>query len=534
MREEAASVGSSRASASAAGSRPTAWASCRSCCSAASRARRSGSRATPACSSRCCRSSSRAVGFDQESRYHDLTVDEHTFAVVQATADARLPAARAAGGALPRPRQAARRAGAATTGGCTSTRGPATATTRDVGAELADAALRRLRYPNRAARARGADRPLPHVQHRQGATRCARAGCWRATARGSRSTCSTTRRPTCCGKGDEGPRDVHELERLQRFRAVVEQERASPHRLSDLAVDGTDLIELGYQPGPELGAHARRRCSTAVVDDPALNRARHAARAREGAAAVVIRWDAPGPYVVAFTTRVGGVSEGPFDSLNLGGRRDDPARVAENRRRACDALGLDASRLAVNRQRHTPTVHRARRRVDADEPGDGLWTRRARSCRCSRSRPTACRSRSRAADGGAPALAVLHAGWRGLAEGVVEAGVRALGGGPRRAVVGPAVGPCCYEVGPGGVGAVRRRPDDATGSSTCGRRPSGRCGARASRSRARRPLHALQSGALLLAPPHRAGARRPGRARCCRRLSSASGTSASAPRSARA
>jgi copper oxidase (laccase) domain-containing protein len=47
-----------------------------------------------------------------------------------------------------------------------------------------------------------------------------------------------------------------------------------------------------------------------------------------------------------------------------------------------------------------------------------------------------------------PALAILHAGWRGLAEGVVEEGVRALGGGPAAAVVGPAIGPCCYEVGP--------------------------------------------------------------------------------------
>jgi copper oxidase (laccase) domain-containing protein len=45
------------------------------------------------------------------------------------------------------------------------------------------------------------------------------------------------------------------------------------------------------------------------------------------------------------------------------------------------------------------------------------------------------------------ALAVLHAGWRGLAEGVVEQGVRALGDGPTAAIVGPAIGPCCYEVG---------------------------------------------------------------------------------------
>jgi YfiH family protein len=158
----------------------------------------------------------------------------------------------------------------------------------------------------------------------------------------------------------------------------------------------------------------------------------------------VIRWDAPG-YVVAFTTRVGGVSEGPFDSLNLGGRRDDPACVAENRRRACEALGLDASRLSVNRQRHTPTVHRALA-GRTDEPGDGLWTDEpgvpllALTADCL---PIVVVR----ANGGVPAVAVLHAGWRGLAEGVVDAGVRALGNGPTRAVVGPAVGPCCYEVG---------------------------------------------------------------------------------------
>jgi copper oxidase (laccase) domain-containing protein len=48
---------------------------------------------------------------------------------------------------------------------------------------------------------------------------------------------------------------------------------------------------------------------------------------------------------------------------------------------------------------------------------------------------------------GRRALAVLHAGWRGLAEGVVAAGAAALGDGPKAAVVGPAIGPCCYDVG---------------------------------------------------------------------------------------
>ena len=99
----------------------------------------------------------------------------------------------------------------------------------------------------------------------------ARAGCWRATATGSRSTCSTTRRPTCAARADDGPRDVRQLERLRRFRAVVEHERSSPHRLSDLAVDGTDLIELGYRPGRSSAARSRALLD-AVVDDPALNR----------------------------------------------------------------------------------------------------------------------------------------------------------------------------------------------------------------------------------------------------------------------
>ena len=53
-----------------------------------------------------------------------------------------------------------------------------------------------------------------------------------------------------------------------------------------------------------------------------------------------------------------------------------------------------------------------------------------------------------AATNGRPAVAAVHAGWRGLAEGVLDAAVAALGGGPLSAVVGPAVGPCCYEVGP--------------------------------------------------------------------------------------
>jgi YfiH family protein len=159
----------------------------------------------------------------------------------------------------------------------------------------------------------------------------------------------------------------------------------------------------------------------------------------------VIRWDVPGPYEVVFTTRTGGVSEGPYTSLNLGRKTgDDVERVDENRRLACAEIGADADRLALNYQIHSATVHRARPGARG-EKGDGLWTDEpdlpvlAMSADCL---PLALARTSV----GAPAVAVLHAGWRGLLGGVVESGVAALGGGSLAAAVGPAIGPCCYEV----------------------------------------------------------------------------------------
>lgn len=163
----------------------------------------------------------------------------------------------------------------------------------------------------------------------------------------------------------------------------------------------------------------------------------------------MIIWDEPG-YVVAFTTRIGGISEPPFDSLNLTrGTGDDPERVEENRRLACESIGLAHDTLAFNRQVHSPTVHRAHA-GKRGEPGDGLWTDEpglpllAMSADCL---PIAIVRTT-----GPPAIAVLHAGWRGLSEGVVSEGVKALSVESTQssfaAVVGPAIGPCCYEVGP--------------------------------------------------------------------------------------
>jgi len=158
----------------------------------------------------------------------------------------------------------------------------------------------------------------------------------------------------------------------------------------------------------------------------------------------MIRWEEPG-YVVAFTTRVGGVSSGVYESLNLtGGTGDQLTLVDENRRIACLALGLEPERLTFNRQVHSQAVHRAQpgRR---GEPGDGLWSDEpgqpmlAMSADCL---PIAIARRD-----GPRALAVLHAGWRGLSAGIVGAGVAALGEGTKAAMIGPAIGPCCYEVG---------------------------------------------------------------------------------------
>ncbi len=159
----------------------------------------------------------------------------------------------------------------------------------------------------------------------------------------------------------------------------------------------------------------------------------------------MIRWQLDGPYQVAFTTREGGVSKGPFAALNLGSRHDEPARVAANRRLACEQLALDASRLALTRQRHTARAVKARPGVHSDT-ADALWTDEpgvpmlALAADCV---PIAIASTS-----GRPALAVVHAGWRGLAGGVVGAAAATLTASSMAAVVGPSIGPCCYEVGP--------------------------------------------------------------------------------------
>jgi polyphenol oxidase len=161
---------------------------------------------------------------------------------------------------------------------------------------------------------------------------------------------------------------------------------------------------------------------------------------------VIFRWEAPGPYRVAFSTREGGVSGGAYASLNLGLlTKDEPVNVEENRRRLCTEVDADPERLSLNRQVHGTTVRRASA-GDRHERADGLWTDEpgvpmlAMTADCL---PVAIAR----TNGDKPALAIVHVGWRGLADGVIASGVQALGGRVA-AAIGPAIGPCCYEVGP--------------------------------------------------------------------------------------
>jgi YfiH family protein len=172
----------------------------------------------------------------------------------------------------------------------------------------------------------------------------------------------------------------------------------------------------------------------------------------------VIRWEIDG-YEVVFTTRVGGVSEGPYSSLNLGRKSgDEVERVDENRRIVCEAIGADVSGLALNYQVHSARVLRASRAM-RDERADGLWTDEpglpilAMSADCL---PIAL---ARALPG-RPAAAVLHAGWRGLLEGIVAAGAHTLGARTLAAMIGPGIGPCCYEVGEEVAAPFRQRFGD--------------------------------------------------------------------------
>jgi len=169
----------------------------------------------------------------------------------------------------------------------------------------------------------------------------------------------------------------------------------------------------------------------------------------------VLHWrGAPAGVSVAFTSRRGGASLGPYSSLNLGAlTADDADRVAENRRRAVSAAGGDPAAATMAWQVHGREVREVTEEPAGGrflEPGAEPFPRSDGLVTSLRGRPMMLLTADcipvaiARTDGGR--LAVLHAGWRGLEAGIVEAGAEAVGGQIVGAV-GPGAGPCCYEVG---------------------------------------------------------------------------------------
>ena len=188
------------------------------------------------------------LGFEQNSKRQYLPLDEHIFAVVQAAADANVPLAVRLGALLHdlgKPQSNGKHA--------------------ERGAVLASGVLRRLRYPTRL---------------RAYVTRLVRAHSFPLE-----DIDDLFARRFLREHGDElafdliahKEADIHgkqvskaELDAVATLRGLLEQERVQPHRLTDLAVDGADLIALGYEESPVIGK-ALETLLDAVVEDPALN-----------------------------------------------------------------------------------------------------------------------------------------------------------------------------------------------------------------------------------------------------------------------
>lgn len=154
-------------------------------------------------------------------------------------------------------------------------------------------------------------------------------------------------------------------------------------------------------------------------------------------------WPAPANVRACVTTRAGGVSLEPFDSFNLGDHvGDDPVAVAENRRRLTAELGCQPAWLS---QVHGIDV------VEADpsvvSTADASWSA-TRGIACTIM--TADCLPALFCDRAGTRVGAAHAGWRGLAGGVLEATVDAMGLAPVELLVwlGPSIGPQAFEVGP--------------------------------------------------------------------------------------
>jgi YfiH family protein len=154
---------------------------------------------------------------------------------------------------------------------------------------------------------------------------------------------------------------------------------------------------------------------------------------------------------VGFGSRVGGVSEAPYDTLNIGVLTDDSdAAVVENRRRLAGAVGVEPGNVPIGLQVHKAdiAVHEAPQEPSPfAEPGNALEEVDGHVVRHPGLAPLVltadCLPVALAGPGG---VAMLHCGWRGLVAGIIARGAAVVEA--NSAAIGPGIGPCCYEVGP--------------------------------------------------------------------------------------
>jgi purine-nucleoside/S-methyl-5'-thioadenosine phosphorylase / adenosine deaminase len=172
--------------------------------------------------------------------------------------------------------------------------------------------------------------------------------------------------------------------------------------------------------------------------------------------------------VHAIFTRHGGVSRPPYASLNLGlAVGDDPDAVHTNHERICEALGIDAVRMAKCHLVHGHTIQVVTATLAGGWLGkaDGMVTAQPGvflTMRFADCVPILLHDPQRRAVG------LVHAGWRGTVQDVAGAAVRTMvselgcAPGDISAVIGPSIGPCCYEVGADVISAVGSAlPDSA-------------------------------------------------------------------------
>jgi YfiH family protein len=152
----------------------------------------------------------------------------------------------------------------------------------------------------------------------------------------------------------------------------------------------------------------------------------------------------------AFSARHGGVSPDPYASLNLGILTgDEPSLVRQNRHRLAAALDLDPGGALMGLQVHGSELQRCESPPTPNpfaDPGDPPEEADGQATDAAELFPLVLVADCLpVALSGARGVAMLHCGWRGLAAGIIDRGVREIEAGA--AAIGPGIGPCCYEVG---------------------------------------------------------------------------------------